>query len=62
MWNYLFEINGEYDEHCGEMFFVQCDTKAEAREIAKENFPEENVHFLGKYTDEEAEWYGYDTY
>ncbi len=62
MWNYLFEIVSEYSELCGERFFAQCDTKEEAEEIMAENFWGEKVAYIGKYTDEEADMMGYDTY
>lgn len=62
MWNYLFEIVGEYSELCGERFFAQCDIKEEAEEMLAENFWGEEIAYLGKYTDDEAEMMGYDTY
>ena len=62
MWNYLFEIVGEWSEICGEQFFVQCDTRTEADEILSQCFWGEKVKYLGKYTDEEAEMMGLDTY
>lgn len=62
MWNYLFEIVGEWSEICGEQFFVQCDTRKEADEILGQYFWGEKVKYLGKYTDEEAEIMGLDTY
>ena len=62
MWNYLFEIVSEYSELCGERVFVQCDTKEEAEEIMAQDFWGEKVAYLGKYTDDEAEMMGYDTF
>lgn len=62
MWNYLFEIVSEYSDLCGEQFFVQCDTLEETDEILGKYFWGERVHYLGKYTDEEAEEIGFDTY
>lgn len=62
MWNFMYEFVDEYSDYCGEIIFVQCDTREEAEEIVMENFGKEQVNFLGRYTDEEAEWYGYDTY
>ena len=62
MWNYLFEIVGEWSEICGEQFFVQCDTRKEADEILGQYFWGEEVKCLGKYTEEEAERMGLDTY
>lgn len=55
LWDYLFE-----DEETGEQFFVECVTLAGAREIAEANF--ESPQYCGKYTPEEAEWLGLDTY
>lgn len=58
--NFLFEItNGLFE---GERFFVQAEDKTEAVEILDEYFPDECLQLLGVYTDEEAEWMGYDTY
>lgn len=58
MFDYLF-----IDNESGEEFFVECDTKEEAWEIVRENFGVENdIEYLGKYTVEEAEILGYDTY
>ena len=62
MWNYLFEIVSEWSENCGEQFFVQCNTREEADEVLGQYFWGEKVRCLGKYTDEEAEGMGYDTY
>lgn len=62
MWNYLFENVGEWSENCGEQFFVQCDTREEADEILSQYFWEEEIKCLGKFTDEEAEMMGLDTY
>lgn len=61
MWNYLFEIVSEWSEFTEE-FFVRCSTKEEADEILGQYFSGEKVKFLGKYTDEEAERMGLDTY
>ncbi len=55
VWDFLFE-----DEETGEEFFVECETIIEAREIAEQNF--ERPRYCGKYTPEEAEWWGLDTY
>ena len=62
MWNYLFEVVSEWSENCGEQFFVQCDARKEADEIVSDNFWGDKVKYLGKYTDEEAEMMGFDTY
>lgn len=58
--NFLFEITDGLFE--GERFFVQAESKTEAVEILDEYFPDESLQLLGVYTDEEAEWMGYDTY
>lgn len=58
MKNYLFE-----DFNSGERFFVQCDSYSEAIKILTENdIFATQCWFLGTFTDEEAECYGYDTY
>lgn len=62
MWNYLYEIIGEESEYCGEMFFVQCDTLEEAKEILLIYFTDEKLRYIGPFNDEEAEAMGYDTY
>ena len=60
MKNFLFEIvSGEYE---GEEFFVQCEYKSDAFEIAREIADGAKIRFLGTYSDEEAEMRGYDTY
>ena len=56
MWNYLF-----IDYQSGEEFFVQEKTVADAQAVAIENFGNE-IQYLGRLTDEDAEWLGYDTY
>ena len=58
--NFLFEITDGLFE--GERFFVQAEGKVEAVEILDEYFPDVSLQLLGVYTDEEAEWMGYDTY
>ena len=69
--NILFEVVGEDSDLCGEEFFVQvqyedgekkCDIKARALEIANQYFEGEKLRCGGFYTDNEAEWYGLDTY
>lgn len=60
MHNFLFEIiSGEYE---GEEFFVQCELKADAFEIARDVAEGGKIRYLGAYSDEEAAWMGYDTY
>lgn len=56
------------DDESGEEFFVELkddgrnpkDLLKEAKKIAKENF--EQPRFCGKYSQEEADILGYDTY
>lgn len=65
--DYLFEVVGEESDLCGEQFFVECDTVAEAWQTVAENFGtamivNDEIKCIGKYTPEEAEWLGYDTY
>lgn len=58
--NFLFEImNGEYE---GEEFFVQAKDKIDAFAIARGVARGEKIRCYGAYSDEEAEWMGYDTY
>jgi hypothetical protein len=58
MYDFLF-----IDNEIGEEFFVECDTLAEAWETIYVNFGQNSeVEYLGKYTVEEAEILGYDTY
>ena len=62
MSNYLFEFEGQESELCGEAFFVQTDSKHKAFIIAESNFPDEPLCYIGKFSDEEAEAMGFDTY
>lgn len=62
MWNYMFEVTSDWSENCGEQFFVQCDTREEADEILSDYFWGDRVEYRGRYTDEEAEMMGLDTY
>ena len=62
MWDFMFEVVGEDSDICGEQFFVECDTKSEAWEIARANFEDEELQYCGRYSIEEAEWIGLDTY
>jgi len=61
--DYLFSYesdNGEVD------FLVECETRGEAWEIAKKNFPTENgegcLWLLEEMTPEEGEFLGLDTF
>lgn len=60
--NYLFEIITESSPSCGEQFFVQANTRAEANEVLDDFFCYESTKYLGKYSDFEAEMMGLDTY
>lgn len=62
MHDYLFEIVGKDSDCCGEEFFVECYNETEAWQIAEENFPNEELRCWGKYSIEEAEMMGFDTY
>lgn len=65
--NYLYEVCGEDSPNCGENFFVQVnaddpDARDIANKIAAENFPDDKLRNLGRYSDFQAEMMGYDTY
>lgn len=65
MWTtYWWEINGEDSALCGEEFFTELNTdnKETHFKYAKEIFPNEHLHCLGKISTEEAEMMGIDTY
>lgn len=65
MWkDYLFEFVDEDSENAGEMFFVELFNVEEkdAIKYACDLFPDEELIYLGEYSVEEAEAYGYDTY
>lgn len=56
--NYLF-----YDNETGEEFFAQADTKKDAWGIVFDNFGiNPHIIYCGKYSDEEAEMMGLDTF
>ena len=58
MWDFLF-----IDNESGEEFFVECDTLEEAWGILDENFGDvSTIEYEDRYTVEEAEWLGLDTY
>lgn len=52
------------DNESGEQFFVECESLAEAWEIARDNWGEEtdDLEYLGEYEPWEAEILGYDTF
>jgi len=62
MFDYLFTVITEDGDLYGEEFFVECDTFEDACGIAMDNFPDEELRYLGKFSPEEAEMMGLDTY
>lgn len=65
MWNFLVVFDDEDSDVCGEQIFVQRDTIEEADDFmfSDENpYVGEHFHYAGRYTDEEADYFGYDTY
>lgn len=58
MWDFLFE-----DKESGEEFFVECEYLEKAFVILEmSGFERSEVKYRGKYTVEEAEMMGLDTY
>lgn len=62
-----FEVCDEDSEFFGEQFFVEVEetldkAKKKAIEIAKENFPNEELQCWGRVSRTTAEMAGYDTY
>lgn len=62
MWDYVFVVTNEDLDSCGEEFFVECNSRAEAYQIAWEVYGEDNVRCEGRISVEEAEEWGLDTY
>ena len=62
MWDFLFEVVDEDSDLCGEQFFVECNNLHIAWEVAIDNFGGVELDCIGKYTVEEAEILGLDTY
>lgn len=62
MKTWWYEVTGEESDLCGEEFFVEARSPKEADEIARDNFPGEELHCLGRVSDYEAECMGLDTY
>ena len=66
--DYLFEVIGEDSDLCGEQFFVEVDYTYEddplavAKDIAAENFPDEELACYGPFSPAYAEMCGLDTY
>lgn len=62
MWNFLFAFN-EYSENEGENFFVECENLEKAWVILEMSGISSNeIEYIGRYSPEEAEILGYDTY
>lgn len=61
MWDFLFAFN-EYSENEGENFFVETSDLHSAWEIVADNFDLDEVEFIARYSPEEAEILGCDTY
>ena len=57
MYDFLF-----YDYASGEEFFVECDNVADAWDIVADNFDVGRVKYEGRFSVEEAEAIGLDTY
>ena len=58
MWDFMFEVI-----ESGEQFFVECDNLEAAALILEENgFEPSDLKFCGRYTVEEAEEIGLDTF
>ena len=58
MWDFMYEVI-----ETGEQFFVECDNLGEANIILKESgFTPDELKFCGRFTVEEAEMIGLDTY
>jgi len=62
MYDFMFAVVGEDSENCGEHFFVECNNLSTAWEIASDTWANEELDYLGKYSIEEAEMLGLDTY
>ena len=66
--DFLFKIDNEESENCGEEFFVEVEDKGtmqtvtEAIRIATENWPEDWPKIIGVFTPEDAEFIGLDTH
>ena len=62
VWNFLVEITTEVSDLEGEEFFVQAHDIYEADKIVAYYLEGENYCYGGRFTDEEAEMMGLDTY
>lgn len=62
MWDFLFAFN-EWSENEGETFFVECENLPKAWVILEmSGVSPDEVEYIDRYTPEEAEILGYDTY
>lgn len=62
MYDFLFAFN-EWSENEGENFFVECESLSKAWVILEmSGITREECEYIGRYTPEEAEILGYDTY
>ena len=63
IWDYCFELTEESDNE-GELIFCETDTLEHAWNILHFNhgFGYDELRYVDKYTPEEAEILGYDTY
>ncbi len=58
MWDFMF-----VDNIIGEGFFVECDTLSDAWDIVNREFgPENECEYKGRFTIQEAEMIGLDTF
>ena len=65
MWTtYYWIVEDEESEIDGEEFFTELEgaSKAQHREYVSELFPNVNIRCGGRVTEEEAEYWGLDTY
>lgn len=62
MWDYLFSIEDPDNEDCGEIFFVECETRSEAYKVAQKNFPKVELFYHGRWDPDSAAAIGIDTY
>ena len=59
---YWFGVVGEYNEHCGEEFIVAAASLKEAKSMAKDLFPGEEIRSYGRVSEFESEMMGLDVY
>lgn len=59
--NYLYVVSGPSSPYSGETFFVYAKNRSEADLMAYTVYGEK-TEFMGKYSDNQAEMMGYDTY